>query len=95
MDEKIITLKALVQSLTEAAICADKMLRQKSSNRTLCVKSMRVSFSANVTEEKNGGELFLDFGSQNSNFNGEIIFNSYVSDEINTETEKNIQEDKL
>jgi hypothetical protein len=95
MDEKIITLKTLVQSLSEAAAYADNMLRRKSSDRTLCVKSMRVSFAANVTEEKNGGELFLDFGSQNGNFNGEIIFNSYVSDETSTETEKNNQEEEL
>jgi hypothetical protein len=95
MDDKVITLKALVESLSEAAVYADNRLRLKSSDRTLCVKSMRVSFSANVTEEKNGGELFLDFGNSNSNFNGEIIFNSYVSDKTNTETEKNIQEENL
>jgi hypothetical protein len=85
MSEQTLTLKELVRSLAEAASYADNMLRQKSSDRTLCVKSMRVSFAANVTEEKNGGELFLDFGNPNGNFDGEIIFNSYVSEEINTE----------
>jgi len=96
MSNKRLMLKDLMRALTDTATYANNMLRRdcaaqmsKIENgkvimpapRLLCVAGMRISFTANISDEDRenfrgkGGDIYLDFSGPNGNFRGEIFFN--------------------
>jgi len=88
MNENALSLKAFIQTLAEAIMYSNNMLRGNRNKETdesknegvpvspqpLYVAGMRVSFAANVINGNKENDIYLDFLNSNGNFKGEIVF---------------------